>query len=941
MSSNTLRWMKSARSAAIGAAILALLTAAAEARADLKSARDKFLRGDYKGAEAELERVKGKQADEARLERARIQLRTGRYAEAEKNARGVIQSRDSGTAGEARLFLAEVLRAVGRLDEARKELEPITRKQPDRRRARWLLGLTYQDLGDRRAVELWKALDDEFVKNQLDEKEPDTWFYLAEAWRYLDNLDDANGAYQQAIDRNPTFHEANLFYGHLFLEKYNPRDAAESFDEILKVDPRHPDAHAGMAAVKLEASYDLPAATTHLARALEVNKRHMPALLLRAGIEIDQNRWEKAKATLGEVFAVNPGSLEGHSLMATIHWLRDDAAAYQAVRKKVFALNPTYARFFHIVARSAVREHRYREAIELEKEAVGVDATYYEAMEAIGTGYLRLGMEKEGLDWLKKAWKGDQYNMRTKNTLDLFEDWIPREYEFATSKNFKIRYHVDEKPVYRRYVEPLLEEAYADMAKRYGFSPKAPVVVELFQNADHYSVRTIGLPNLGALGVCFGQVVTAMSPSVGDINWSMVLWHELAHVFAIQLSNSRVPRWFTEGLSEYETVLARPEWRRENDADVWAAMRDGVLPSLAELNYGFMKPSMQEVTVAYHTSSLAVEYLGQTYGFPKIVEALKLYGKGLETPAVLEKITGKKIALLDAEFRKYLKVRMKPYAGSLHLPSSLPDQKVLARTAREKPRDPAAQARLALHHFYEGEAKPAAQHARAALAIDPDNHIGLYVQAELALRGGDGKRARQLYETLIKVGGDSFDVRARLGAIAAQQGDSELAIKHFCTAKALDPERAFPYQALAELYERMGKKQEQLKELESYVMIEQMQLGAAMQLVDGYASLKQWDKVRTYGELALDISLGNADLFLTLGQAYLETGSPDRALYSYDSALLVRPPMRRPGLAHLGRARALKAKSDTKGAIDAVTKALKLEPDNADAAALKRELRAK
>jgi tetratricopeptide (TPR) repeat protein len=941
MSSNTLRCMESARSAAITFAAVLTALLAGDARADLKGARDRFLRGDYKGAEAELDKLKGKQVDEVRLERARIQLRTGRYAEAEKGARAVAQSRDSGTQTEARLFLAEVLRVTGRLAEAKKELEPIVQKQPDRRRARWLLGLTYRDLGDARAEKLWKQLDDEFVKNQLDEKESDTWFYLAEAWRYLNNLDDANGAYQQATDRNASLHEANIFWGYLFLEKYNPADSSESFDAVLKIDPRHPDAHAGMAAVKLEASYDLAAATAHLGRAFEINRRHLPALLLRAGIEIDQNQWDKAKATLAEVFAVNPSSLEGHSLMATIHWLRDDTAAYQAARKKVFQLNPAYARFFHIVAKSAVREHRYREAIELEKEAVKVSPAYYEAMEAIGTGYLRLGMEKEGLEWLRKAWKGDEYNMRTKNTLDLFEEFIPREYEFVASKSFKIRYHVDEKPVYRRYIEPVLEQAFADMSKRYAFTPKTPVVIELFQNADHYSVRTIGLPNLGALGVCFGQVITAMSPSVGDINWAMVLWHELSHVFAIQLSSSRVPRWFTEGLAEYETVLARPEWRRENDADVWAAMQDGTLPSLAELNYGFMKPSMQEVTVAYHTSSLAVEYLAQTYGFPRIVEALRLYGKGLETPAVLEKITGKKIALLDGEFRKYLVVRMKPYDGSLHLPIALPGMKALARTAGARPRDAGARARLALAHFYEGDAKPAGEHAAKALAIDPDNHIALYISAELALRAGDAPEARKRYEALIKTGADSFDIRARLGTIAAQLGDDELAVKHFCTAKKLDPERAFPYQALAELYERMGKREDQLRELESYVMIEQMQLGAVKQLVTGYAALKKWDKVRTYGELALDITLADAELFLLLGQAYLETGSPDKALYSYDSALLVRPPMRRPGLAHLGRARALKARGDAKGALAALQKALKLEPDNADAAALKKELRAR
>src|SRR4029079_976117 len=105
---------------------------------------------------------------------------------------------------EARMFLAEVLRATGRLEDAKKELEPITRKQPDRRRARWLLGLTYRDLGDRRAEQIWKALDDEFVKNQLDEKDADTWFYLAEAWRYLYNLEDQNGALHDTIDRTHT-----------------------------------------------------------------------------------------------------------------------------------------------------------------------------------------------------------------------------------------------------------------------------------------------------------------------------------------------------------------------------------------------------------------------------------------------------------------------------------------------------------------------------------------------------------------------------------------------------------------------------------------------------------------------------------------------------------------------------------------------------------------
>src|SRR4029079_14163864 len=117
---------------------------------------------------------------------------------------------------------------------------------------------------------------------------------------------------------------------------------------------------------------------------------------------------------------------------------------------------------------------------------------------------------------------------------------------FSSSKSFKFRYHKDEQKLLPRYIEPTLERAFADMSKRYGFTPKSPVVIELYQDQTDYSVRTVGLPNLGALGVTFGQVITALSPSNGNINWGMVLWHELGHVFAIQLSRQRVPRRLTE-----------------------------------------------------------------------------------------------------------------------------------------------------------------------------------------------------------------------------------------------------------------------------------------------------------------------------------------------------------------------------------------------------------
>jgi Tfp pilus assembly protein PilF len=400
-----------------------------------------------------------------------------------------------------------------------------------------------------------------------------------------------------------------------------------------------------------------------------------------------------------------------------------------------------------------------------------------------------------------------------------------------------------------------------------------------------------------------------------------------------------VPRWFTEGLSEYETVRARPEWRRENDADVWVALADGTLPSVAELNYGFMDATMEQVMVAYHLSSITIQYIAETYGFPRIVEALRLFGQGKETPEVIEAITGKPIPAFDAEFRRYLTARLAPYRRTFHPPSAgFRDLRRLADAARKAPRDAGAQARLALGRFYDGDAPAAERAARAALALDRRQPLALYVAAELAIRAGELDRARTAYEALIRTAGDSFDSRVRLATIAQREGDDTLAERHLCSAKRLDPERSYPYQALAEIYEKRGDTAAALRELESYALIEQMQLEPAKRLVDGYSALADWGKVRRFGELALEINPADPELLTRLGRAYLETGDPARALYSYDSALLVVPAMRRPAVAHVGRARALLAQGDRAGARKAVQRALELEPDDRDALALRATL---
>ena len=922
-------------------ALLFSVAIAGPALADPPRGRDKLLAGDYKTAIVELGKNTGKDRPAAQILLARAKIATGDYTGAETTLAPMATSKDA-VGAEARIVLAELRERIGKVDLARKDLEALYKDRPDDRAVRTALGRARYIGGDLTgAMALFDLTIKESDDQKLDLDDPDQLTQLAIAARYTSNFKLANDAFREAMSIRPTSTDTGVEWADLFLQKYSAQLAEQTLEEVFKVNPNHPDAHAAMAEVIVETRYDLAAVRHHVDAALAVNPKNARALKVRAGIAIDRNEWAEATKVLDGVLAHNPQDLEAISMKATVAWLRDDTKTYEAEKKRAFAMNPNYAELYRVVARSAVREHRYVEAIELEKEAVKLRPTFYEAMAGAGLGYLRLGMEKEGLEWIDKSWSdgkgnGDQYNVRAFNTRTLFKETIPKEYSIASTKNFRIRYHNEERPVLSRYLEPTLERAFADMVRRYGFTPTNPTTLELYADRTDYAIRTVGLPDLGALGVCFGKVITAMSPATGDINWGMVLWHELGHVFAIQLSNSRVTRWFTEGLSEYETLIASPSWRRENDADLYGAVVNGTLPSIGALNSEFMQPDANAVVVAYYQSAVTIEFLVQNYGFPKIVEALKLYGKGKESPEVLQTITGKTIAQLDTEFRAFLDVRLAAYKGTFKLPTrGFDDVTKLEIAADAAPRDAKARASVALGYFYGGDADKAAQQAQVAIGLDPKQPFARYILAEVALHKNDSDKAKTMISSLIADGVDNYDLRTRLAQIAQGDKDTAEVEKQLCAAKKLDPERSYPYQELYNLYKKQGAMAKALVELEHYAFLEQMELAPLKELISEYTKLANWPKVKTYSEMALYIAPHDPDVLAALARSAIDGGDPTTALFTYDTMLLMKPAPRRPALVHIGRTRAFLLQGKKAEARAALALAQKTEPENAEVLELK------
>src|SRR5947209_20567459 len=83
-----------------------------------------------------------------------------------------------------------------------------------------------------------------------------------------------------------------------------------------------------------------------------------------------------------------------------------------------------------------------------------------------------------------------------------------------------------------------------------------PTFVEIFADPKDFAVRTFGMPDIpGFLGVCFGRVVTANGPAAtggSASNWESVLWHEFCHVVTLKLTQNKMPRSLSAGISVYE-----------------------------------------------------------------------------------------------------------------------------------------------------------------------------------------------------------------------------------------------------------------------------------------------------------------------------------------------------------------------------------------------------
>jgi tetratricopeptide (TPR) repeat protein len=293
------------------------------------------------------------------------------------------------------------------------------------------------------------------------------------------------------------------------------------------------------------------------------------------------------------------------------------------------------------------------------------------------------------------------------------------------------------------------------------------------------------MPGLGALGVCFGIVIAQDSPSAreaGEFNWGSTLWHEYTHVITLQMTDYRIPRWFSEGLSVYEERRARPGWGDDWNPLFVRSFADKRWFRIADLDAGFQRPkSPQDVPIAYFQASQICEFIVERFGFDAVLHMLAMYRDKARTPEVLQQVLKLSENDFDREFAAYVESRVKPLHQALatqtNVAASLTKEEVLKLLATQDTF--ALRIRAAELLVADGDAQGAVNHYIRALELFP------YVTgpgnpyeslARLLEQKGDQAQAASVLEGLVKNDENNLEALKTIARLRFALGDRQQAL---------------------------------------------------------------------------------------------------------------------------------------------------------------------
>lgn len=621
------------------------------------------------------------------------------------------------------------------------------------------------------------------------------------SWRYTDSeeivilglIDQLDGRdareileerFERAKLRSRTSREPWLAIGELALEKNDDALAADTFRGALELFPDDPDFTSGLA--RALGSSDRQAAMAGIEAALKLNPNHTPSLLYQIEALIDSEQYDSATNLIDRIHQIDPLEPNAWAYLAVIAHLTNDLRGEVAFRDKALSRWTSNPRIDHLIGRKLSQHYRFREGAEYQRRALALNPGFAPAQRQLADDLLRLGQESEGWEVAHKAYETDSYNVATYNLLELHDEL--KKFTTLQDDSFTLRMETVESKLYGTEVLALLHRAKNKLGRKYGLELNDRITVEVFPDEDDFAVRTFGMPAVsGYLGVCFGRVITANSPASrreNPSNWQAVLWHEFCHVVTLELTQNRIPRWLSEGISVYEELQENPAWGQRMDPRYRDHILNGGLTPISKLSSAFMQPeSGWHLQFAYFQSAMAVDFIVRNYGHETLVAVLGDLKAGVPVNVALDRRCTA-LSELEEQFDQF--ARQEAAALGPDTDWSKPDSDQFAADGSDS--------------------------LETWIRDNPRNYFALMSLAELQLSERKWNDAERTLQQLVKlnpsyIGGDN------------------------------------PYERLADVYRKQDRPTDERKILEQFAMINDDAVSANLRLIELQSSDADWAAV--------------------------------------------------------------------------------------------------
>jgi cellulose synthase operon protein C len=686
---------------------------------------------------------------------------------------------------------------------------------------------------------------------------PDDFFLLARAARAAGDPFLANSAYNriEGSGRADIYTER----GDLFLDFHQYGDAATEYRKALEADEKWVPAHLGTARALADQNPGEAGQIFEQARTLA--PEHPDVWLLAAERALKSDDAAAARVALDRVAALRPGSIQEAALRAAVAYADWQPEVVESAVTRVREIDPTSGLGYRAAGQEAARKYRFEDAANYARKALAIDARDAGAQSELGLYLLRTGDEAGARTALENSWALDKSDVITKNLLEMMDQLDT--FEVVPDGEFIYKFPKAEAAVLKPYALSLGREAYKTFSERYAFKPTGPILVEVFARHDDFAVRTVGLMGLtGALGACFGRVVSMDSPRArppGDFSWQATQWHELAHVFTLQLSDYRVPRWLTEGISVYEEHRRVPAWGRELAIEYARNLKRGKTFGVKGMATAFKHP--ETLSLAYFEASLVVEHLANLYGDSGLRALLLAYAQRATDAEAFQKAYGKSLDELQASFEAFAKERYGALSEALADPASQvqpQDINGLKTRAEAAPGNFYSQWAYGRALFEAGDFAAARPVLERAAALAPQAQGGVTPRgllAQIAEKEGDADRARKELRELLVYDHTNIEAARKLAALAANANaadDQDLALRLIAD---LDPFDAQVHAALGKRERAKGRHEAALTEFQAALALNPANLAEAHTDVgEALLALERRDEARKAALQALQVA---------------------------------------------------------------------------------------